>query len=656
MCPAGYYCPEGTDNYVRFPCAAGTYAAWEGNARALGLSQQAQCLACPVGHYCQPHTVRPQPCPAGSYMPTEGATHADTATATAAGAPASAACLPCAAGSQCPLQGMSAMLACPAGTYSPAKSDSCFACREGRVCPGPLTTQAQYEAAYCPPGRICAGLDSAPAACPLGDFCFGSGQAPFVVSQTWERRKCPAGTYAAAAGLAVESDCTVTPVGYFADLQASVQSMLAARDCEFGHGCPAGSRSAYQVPCEAGSYQDERAKGACKPCPAGATCTGATFRPLVCPPGRYCPAGAREPQLCPPGTFSAAVGRVAPTDCSPCLAGHYCAQGGLEFPDGLCDPGYYCIAGAASSAPTDGVTGSACPQGGYCELGSRAPELCPPGTYNGETGGRSRYDCTACPPGKYCPGTSNPAPAGDCAAGYYCPGKSQTPTQLTTLPGYYSEAGWGAPLPCPPGTYGPFTAQSACLPCPAGFYCPNSGMSDIYLDCPAGHYCGAGSAAPLACPAGTYSNELNRAAAGECKPCSPGRYCAATGLEAPTGVCEAGYFCVTGAQHPSPTASATAGPCPGGHYCPAATAWPLPCPAGTFSSAQGATLASACAACTAGSFCATAGLMTPTGACEPGFFCPAGSRQSRPAASFCAAGQFCPAGSALPKACPAGSY
>lgn len=201
---------------------------------------------------------------------------------------------------------------------------------------------------------------------------------------------------------------------------------MAPNPCEFGYSCPVGSRSAYQVPCPAGFYQDVLASSACKACPAGAFCTGATFRPLPCPPGRFCPASSSEPQHCPPGTFSSAVGKVAASDCSPCLAGHYCAQGGLEFPDGLCDPGYYCIAGATSSAPVDGTTGSVCPPGGYCELGSRRPANCPPGTYNSLTGGRSRADCVACPPGKYCAGSSNPAPAGDCLPGYYCPGKSPT--------------------------------------------------------------------------------------------------------------------------------------------------------------------------------------------------------------------------------------
>jgi hypothetical protein len=74
------------------------------------------------------------------------------------------------------------MLPCPAGTYSPGSSDSCFACRKGRVCLNPSMTEEQYLVAYCPPGKVCTGLDNTPVDCPLGSFCFGSSKEPFAVS------------------------------------------------------------------------------------------------------------------------------------------------------------------------------------------------------------------------------------------------------------------------------------------------------------------------------------------------------------------------------------------------------------------------------------------------------------------------------------------
>jgi hypothetical protein len=173
-CPVGYFCPAGTANYKQYPCPAGTYAAFEGNARALGLTSAPECQACPVGHYCQPHTARPQPCPVGSYMPDLGAKYAEASAAAASSEPASTACVPCDAGYACPLQGLSAMQVCPAGTYSPAKAGGCFACRVGHLCPAPQTTQAAYEAALCPAGSYCAGRATPAVACPLGYYCFGS--------------------------------------------------------------------------------------------------------------------------------------------------------------------------------------------------------------------------------------------------------------------------------------------------------------------------------------------------------------------------------------------------------------------------------------------------------------------------------------------------
>ena len=33
-CPPGYYCPEGTPDYVLYPCANGTYSNYTGNTAA----------------------------------------------------------------------------------------------------------------------------------------------------------------------------------------------------------------------------------------------------------------------------------------------------------------------------------------------------------------------------------------------------------------------------------------------------------------------------------------------------------------------------------------------------------------------------------------------------------------------------------------------
>jgi hypothetical protein len=241
-----------------WPCDAGSFADWERNAYALGLVQQSDCFVCPAGHFCQSHTARPQPCPAGTYMPADGASFADPATAEAASQLSSAACLPCEAGYACPGQALTEMAACPAGTYSPPKSGGCYDCKEGHVCLSPLMTQAAYEASYCPAASTCAGLDAAPTECAAGYYCGGDDGAgtPFPAATTWERRGCPVGTYASTAAFPMsdQSECTPTTAGVYTDLQASLEGMEVPNECEYGHACPLGSRSAYETACPAGTY------------------------------------------------------------------------------------------------------------------------------------------------------------------------------------------------------------------------------------------------------------------------------------------------------------------------------------------------------------------------------------------------------------------
>lgn len=39
----------------------------------------------------------------------------------------------------------------------------------------------------------------------------------------------------------------------------------------------------------------------------------------------------------------------------------------------------------------------------------------------------------------------------------------------------------------------------------------------------------------------------------ECLPCTPGHFCSASGLSAPSGPCAPGYFCLAGVSSPTPT-------------------------------------------------------------------------------------------------------
>ena len=55
---------------------------------------------------------------------------------------------------------------------------------------------------------------------------------------------------------------------------------------------------------------------------------------------------------------------------------------------GPCPPGYYCIGGTNTEAPTDLDThkGAACPTGHYCEGGNAAAVKCPAGQYQDNIG------------------------------------------------------------------------------------------------------------------------------------------------------------------------------------------------------------------------------------------------------------------------------
>ena len=64
-------------------------------------------------------------------------------------------------------------------------------------------------------------------------------------------------------------------------------------------------------------------------------------------------------------------------ECYQCTEGYYCETPGLVNPTGPCQAGFYCISGANTSTPTDGVTGDACRQGYYCLQGSSEGKTTP---------------------------------------------------------------------------------------------------------------------------------------------------------------------------------------------------------------------------------------------------------------------------------------
>lgn len=172
----------------------------------------------------------------------------------------------------------------------------------------------------------------------------------------------------------------------------------------------------------------------------------------------------------------------------------------------------------------------------------------------------SASECLPCLPGQYCSNIGSLSPTNACAPGYYCLGGSVD-------------------------SHGTSTAHPAGLPCPAGTYCL------------------LGSSAPTLCPAGRFSSNIGNNQLTQCSLCAAGQFCAADGLTAPSGPCNAGYYCASGNAQASPlggvqvqtvtiwlTPSTSASSqlavggdvCTTGHYCPNGTVAPVPCAAGSY--------------------------------------------------------------------------
>jgi hypothetical protein len=85
-------------------------------------------------------------------------------------------------------------------------------------------------------------------------------------------------------------------------------------------------------------------------------------------------------------------------------------------------------------------------------------------------------------------------------------------------------------------------------------------------------------------------------------------------------VCPTGFFCTPSAKFN----------CPPGSYCPQGTHNQFLCPNGTYGASEGLQNITQCTPCTGGYYCATAGLSSPTGLCDKGYFCGGSSTVATP--------------------------
>ena len=531
-CPAGYFCPQGTDIYFINECPAGTYGA------STGLSSSTECTPCPATKYCE----------------VTGLTTADLTSRT------------CADGYLCPLSSTTEFqtecpkhsyciagveTACPAGTYTYAtatkRAADCIPCAPGSYCP---TRNENIQA--CPAGKTCAkNLSAASEAvdCPVGMYCPAGSYLP---------TQCDIGSYNPTAG---QSSCTACPAAKYCPTLGLSSDGTA---CPTHFVCAAGSHTPQT--CGPTFYE---VAGVCTTCPSGAYCwpTGvASNNKGACDDGFVCQGGAHTPQpytsvaitnahqdfltyngraiagyfasqatsnvnsKCVAGKYQPSAGTGA---CLDCPAGFYCPNEGMTDTDLLsCGLGFLCAAGLTAPA-------GACTSGMFCEVGATFPMLCA----DGFTAKSDNTGCDLCTAGNYCKvavGASSTTVT-PCITGSVCAN-----TGLTVQPlcpgGTKLKAGGTACETCAEGRFCIDGSDSG--PCISGYTCPTGQQfpnKDTQPDCPIGFYCveGTTSTSAAACPSGQYRSTKGAIQESDCKACEPGYLC--TGV-APAE-CTLGSYC-----------------------------------------------------------------------------------------------------------------
>jgi hypothetical protein len=676
-CPIGSYCQAGSA--APSLCPAGTYG------RRSGLRDVSECTSCDAGSFCDgtdPSST--QYCPAGAYCP-PGSDTPDLCIpgtySNRTGLQNVSECTLCDPGSFCDDYGLthvtgpcSAGHFCSRGSSQPEPIGQAYGdvCTDGHYC-----ELASSLPSPCPHGTFWMGLGND------GDVWHdltGGGQ----LTQTF-CEPCPA-TYACnATGLA--SPAGKCEEGYFCRSGADSATPYCNEEdwatcnagiCPVGHRCPFGTSD--PIPCEPGSWMGRTGASSCDSCPEGFFCDGSSpSSPIECPVGAYCPPGSAIPDLCIPGTYNNRTGLQNVSECTHCDPGSFCDDYGLTRVSGPCSPGHFCSGGSSQPDPIGQIYGDVCTDGHFCGLASSLPSPCPRGTYwmglgnDGDvwhniTGGGELVQtfCEPCSATYACNATGLASPAGKCEEGYfcrrgadsatpYCDEENWTTCSAGVCPvGHHCPLGTSDPIPCEPGTWMGRTGAAVCESCPEGFFCDGSSPSSP-AECPRGMYCEMGAAVPEPCPPGFYSDLFALTSADACTPAPPGSFVMGSGNTDISGDCAHGFYCSGAATSPMPYCNVThveggcaaggGGSCTQGEHCPNATVAPMPCPGG--------------------SYCAT-GDGSISGPCSAGHFCVQSAWSPAPIRAFddsgdligdvCPSGHFCETGSIGPFPCPAGTY
>lgn len=470
------------------------------------------CSLCSAGSFCKGEDLQ-EPCPAGSYQPSTGASS----------------CIPCSPGYYGTVVGSKVSTDCSIcgiGKFSPSGAGVCSPCNPGTIC----VSGGCPSCSSCSPGTSSVSGSSTCNPCPIGTFSNRSGSVCIPCSPGFA-------TLASSGNGYCQRTCTGWPSSFSADgagaCCAPGRSAQGSSSCT---SCLAGFFA--QILINASATMTN-----CTPCPPGSSSSalGATLASTckTCAPGTFQPDhGSPSCKPCPPGSFSTVVGAVNASVCTlcpantagggsslgacvSCLAGTYSASGW-----GVCCP-------PGQAAITGGLTCSPCPAGKWGN-GAGPCNDCPSGTYLPSTGGASLASCLACPAGSF---SKVIGYEGFVVVPARCPN--------SCFPAVHS-----CEFLCPAGSWS-VSNSSSCTPCSAGKYSDTiNGLAtspSVCIVCPTGTSSAAGAAA--CCTPGGVLNSV----ASVCSSWQPG--CSSCGTQKQTA--DAGCSVCNGLRPLSSGTSAT---------------------------------------------------------------------------------------------------
>jgi len=354
LCPAGYFCLEGTETtdwnaeslFKPIPCQEATYCLGGVTNNITNENDVLSPQPCPPGYYCKEASTTPfgtGRCPAGFYCP--------KATADPNPAPAghfckdegnsmAAPCLPgtwskynphngtdtcdmCPAGYSCEREGTFAPRPCLPGSYRQFNATiSCQLCPEGSWNPF-YTNPLEDLCLPCPEGRVCPvkGMTNVTQsiACPEGHICEQNTTANNLFEIL-----CDEGYWCDTETKKSHINCAADKATQ--EARAEISRRMEGPDddiCPCLDTCGRIERDDYNPDTQLGATK--RCYCPMGPCPAGSLCDAGTPRSkwdsTPCPAGYYCPEGTSPRDLyelgrfkCPNGTKSD-LGKKKVTDC-----------------------------------------------------------------------------------------------------------------------------------------------------------------------------------------------------------------------------------------------------------------------------------------------------------------------------------------------------